>query len=540
MDPFNALSSSNAPQTKLELFVQCTNLKNKDLLSKSDPLCQVKIGEKLPSTNVLQYTELGRTEIQKNNLNPVFLKTFMVNYKFEEIQYIQFCVYDVDNESSTLGDDDFLGACELKISDIVSKPNATINVPLLDKHGNSQNGGTITIRAEERSKVRDFNLTLQLQANGLANKDFFGKSDPYFVISKSVNGQLSDLYKSEVVMDNLNPTFNPFSISMLKLCNLDENLQLKLSVYDWDKNSAPDLIGYTNFTVAQLKELDQQKSQSLTLNDDKKKKSTGKIHVKSLSIIQAEEEYSFIDYLSGGLEISLLVAVDFTGSNGNPTDPNSLHFGGKMNEYEMAIRSIGDILSYYDTDKFFPSFGFGAKLPTGEVSHCFALNGNPSNPNCAGVDGILQSYRLALTTVQLYGPTNFAPTIQTAISYASQMSMEQSQNNQKYLILLILTDGEITDMPETIRELVKASKYPLSVVIVGVGSADFSSMEILDGDDRRLSCGSDVSVRDIVQFVPFRKFNSQNYHLLARETLKEIPPQVVQYFKSMKIKPNKR
>jgi hypothetical protein len=32
----------------------------------------------------------------------------------------------------------------------------------------------------------------------------------------------------------------------------------------------------------------------------------------------------------------------------------------------------------------FPAYGFGAKLPNGQVSHDFALNFNPSNPNCQG------------------------------------------------------------------------------------------------------------------------------------------------------------
>ena len=95
-------------------------------------------------------------------------------------------------------------------------------------------------------------------------------------------------------------------------------------------------------------------------------------------------------------------------------------------------------------------------------------------------------------------------------------------------------------MPDTVKAIISASRYPLSVVIVGVGSADFSSMETLDGDDKRLQYGSEVAFRDIVQFVPFRKYNSQNYINLARETLKEVPQQVCEYMKHMKIKPNKR
>lgn len=64
--------------------------------------------------------------------------------------------------------------------------------------------------------------------------------------------------------------------------------------------------------------------------------------------------------------------------------------------------------------------------------------------------------------------------------------LEVSQNNQKYLILLIITDGIINDMQKTIDEIVRGSSLPLSIIIVGVGSADFSSMDILDADDEPL------------------------------------------------------
>lgn len=49
-------------------------------------------------------------------------------------------------------------------------------------------------------------------------------------------------------------------------------------------------------------------------------------------------------------------------------------------------------------------------------------------------------------------------------------------------MLLILTDGEITDMDDTIKAIVDASFLPMSIIIVGIGSADFTNMEILDAD----------------------------------------------------------
>ncbi len=112
-----------------------------------------------------------------------------------------------------------------------------------------------------------------------------------------------------------------------------------------------------------------------------------------------------LKYLAGGCDVSLIVAIDFTASNGNPTDPASLHYTTGLqplafeqqqhqqqnlfqqsNEYQKAIMAVGEILLPYDSDGMIPVYGFGAKLPPlWEVSHCFPLNGNPSNPEVLGV-----------------------------------------------------------------------------------------------------------------------------------------------------------
>lgn len=83
---------------------------------------------------------------------------------------------------------------------------------------------------------------------------------------------------------------------------------------------------------------------------------------------------------------------------------------------------------------------------------------------------------------------------------------------QQYFILLIITDGEITDLDETRQAIVSASKLPMSVIIVGVGNADFKAMEFLDGDNGVLrSLTNEPVARDIVQFVPFRRFKNVSY-----------------------------
>ena len=61
--------------------------------------------------------------------------------------------------------------------------------------------------------------------------------------------------------------------------------------------------------------------------------------------------------------------------------------------------------------------------------------------------------------------------------------MNQTTNQPVYHILLFLTDGNIHDLRETVDRMVQCSSNPVSVIIVGIGDGDFSTMEFLDGDD---------------------------------------------------------
>ncbi|MCL4138178.1 UNVERIFIED_CONTAM: hypothetical protein GTU68_037257 [Idotea baltica] len=107
----------------------------------------------------------------------------------------------------------------------------------------------------------------------------------------------------------------------------------------------------------------------------------------------------------------------------------------------------------------------------------------------------------------------------------------------------MITDGIITDMPMTKEAIVNASTLPLSIIIVGVGNADFSAMVELDGDEVRLSSNGRIAQRDIVQFVPFSNFLQGNGDpgsarlRLAKEVLAEVPDQLLSYMKVNNIRP---
>ncbi|KAL8173394.1 UNVERIFIED_CONTAM: Copine-8 [Gekko kuhli] len=271
-------------------------------------------------------------------------------------------------------------------------------------------------------------------------------------------------------------------------------------------------------------------------------------------------------------QINFTVAIDFTASNGNPSQSTSLHYMNpyQLNAYAMALKAVGEIIQDYDSDKMFPALGFGAKIPPdGHVSHEFPLNGNSDNPHCSGIEGILEAYHDSLKTVQLYGPTNFAPVVNHVARYAAAV-----QDGSQYFVLLIITDGVISDMAQTKEAIVNglcafesctidrretdaavsitASLYWVMLQLLYPCPSEkllFTSpynaaMVELDGDDIRISSRGKVAERDIVQFVPFRDYidRTGNHVLsmarLAKDVLAEIPDQFISYMKGRGIKPN--
>ena len=104
---------------------------------------------------------------------------------------------------------------------------------------------------------------------------------------------------------------------------------------------------------------------------------------------------------------------------------------------------------------------------------------------------------------------------------------------------MFLTDGQINDMADTIDELVEASFLPISVIIIGIGDNDFSSMVELDADNEPLfDRNKRKAVRDLVQFVQYNKFRN-NEKKLAEEVLEEVPKQVIEYYQMKNIPPGK-
>uniref|UniRef100_A0A3P8NU04 Copine 8 n=1 Tax=Astatotilapia calliptera TaxID=8154 RepID=A0A3P8NU04_ASTCA len=498
-DPLNP----SVPATKVEITVSCRNLLDRDTFSKSDPICVLYT----QAMGNREWREFGRTEVIDNTLNPDFVRKFILDYFFEERQNLRFDLYDVDSKSANLSKHDFLGQAHCTLGEIVGSLGSRLEKPLGGIPG--KKCGTIIVKAEELNNCRE-SVMMQFCGNKLDKKDFFGKSDPFLVF-----------YRSN-----------------------EDGTTIKIEVYDWDRDGSHDFIGEFSTSYRELSRGQSQFNVYEVVNPKKKGKKKKYLNSGTVTLLSflVDTEVTFLDYIKGGTQINFTVAIDFTASNGNPAQPTSLHYMSpyQLNAYAMALKAVGEIIQDYDSDKMFPALGFGAKLPPdGRVSHEFALNGNPQNPYCAGIDGVMEAYYQSLKSVQLYGPTNFSPVINHVARYAASV-----KDGSQYFVLLIITDGVISDMAQTKESIVNASCLPMSIIIVGVGPAEFDAMVELDGDEVRISSRGRYAERDIVQFVPFRDYidRTGNHILsmarLAKDVLAEIPDQFLSYMRTRGIKPS--
>ncbi|XP_074439976.1 copine-8 isoform X2 [Larus michahellis] len=438
------------------------------------------------------------------------------------------------------------------------------------------------------SSIPATKVELSVSCRNLLDRDTFSKSDPICVLYTQAigNKEWREFGRTEVIDNTLNPDFvrkfimdyffeerenlrfdfydvDSKSPNLSKhdflgqmFCTLGEIVgsqgsrleksivTIKVEVYDWDRDGSHDFIGEFTTSYRELSRGQSQFNVYEVINPKKKGKKKKYVNSGTVTLLSflIETEVSFLDYIKGGTQINFTVAIDFTASNGNPSQPTSLHYMNpyQLNAYGMALKAVGEIIQDYDSDKMFPALGFGARLPPdGRVSHEFALNGNPQNPYCHGIDGVMEAYYRSLKSVQLYGPTNFAPVINHVARYAASV-----KDGSQYFVLLIITDGVISDMAQTKESIVNASKLPMSIIIVGVGPAEFDAMEELDGDVVRISSRGKFAERDIVQFVPFRDYidRSGNHVLsmarLAKDVLAEIPEQFLSYMRVRGIKPS--
>ncbi|MBA0552520.1 hypothetical protein Golob_023322 [Gossypium lobatum] len=306
-----------------------------------------------------------------------------------------------------------LGEACCTLSGIVTKPNRSLTLDLIRREESvssthSQHCGKLTVHAEECFSSKS-TADIILRCIDLESKDLFSKSDPFLVISKLVESGISiPVCKTEVLKNDHNPTWKPVFLNIQQVGSKDSPLVIEC--FNFNSNGKHDLIGKVQKSLADLEKLHLgREGENLYLPTLVGHNYKNKILNSKLLVDKFSEtvQHTFLDYLAGGFELNFMVAIDFTASNGNPCLPDSLHYidpSGRLNAYQKAIYEVGEVLQFYDADKRYPAWGFGARPIDGPVSHCFNLNGSSNYCEVQGIQGIMMAYTSALFNVSLAGP----------------------------------------------------------------------------------------------------------------------------------------
>ena len=438
------------------------------------------------------FTEIILGQSEKITFN----KSFICSYFFEKKQLI---------DVSLIKDGTQYGSLNLTLGNIVGSIRSIYK-------GSFNNKIKINISAEE---IGEDNFTLCCKLSAIYSSSgcsFYNPEDKIsYIITSNYN---KTIYESESISSS--GQFRDIKIPIYLLKN-----GFVISFLDCFQES----VSYKNESPQQFCQTSNNEYIGI-INGNKK------INIINNSYIYKNP--SFLDYIKNGVRIKLSIGIDYTESNLVPSDPNSLHYlGENMNDYEQAIQACGMICAYYDYNQQFPVYGFGAFINgRPQANMCFNINFK-DNPEIYTINNVLNEYRNSFNFIRLAGPTNFSPLIQNVVD-----KIKRENNPIQYHILLILTDGIINDLQQTIDILVEGSFLPLSVIIIGIGEDDFHEMVVLDGDKNPFTSSKGVvRKRDLVQFVKFNKFKN-NPTKLAEEVLEEVPKQVIEYYAMKNIDPN--
>ena len=383
-----------------------------------------------------------------------------------------------------------LGSFETDLGEIVGSPNC-----ILRKIVSSGGPEFISISALGSSSSIIFDF--KIKSNNYMNSD-----EMYFMVSTNDRKVLNESISQ-------NGKFKPISIPTALL-----EPEFEVSFL----NSSRENIANKKDNLASFIQQNNQEQVYLNFNHNN---NSFKVYNKS----QLNQQYSFIDYIKNGVQMTFSIGIDFTSQNAqeSPSNPQKGAVAGSPKDIERAIRECGEIMSFYDYDQLFHVYGFGSTINNNQVkSNIFNIN-SETGQEIYTIDNVINEYRKRLNNISLIGPTLISPIIK------NEIDMIRKENNLLiYHVLMILTYGEISDLDQIISTINTASSLPLSLIIIGIGNYDYKGIIS--------SLRNNNSERKFIQIVKFN--DCRNTGGLSGQALDKIPNKIIEYYLSLNIDSN--
>ncbi|CAL4069403.1 unnamed protein product, partial [Meganyctiphanes norvegica] len=506
------------PNPQIELSIEAQNLSVRGVLQKCCPRCVVFLYN---SNGQYEELEQGRTEVISNNNSDHWIKKVIVPQRPDQKQYLKFEIYDwVKSNTESLSEQVKLGQVECELLDILNMDGLPFTKPV------SNGKGTLKISCEIMSPNKEM-FTLQFAGISLDEMDLISKSDPFIIIYRAIGrtGNYIPIYKSKVIMNTCNPTWEEFKISSQLLGNGDYSRSIKIECYDWDSDTKKKLIGECITTISLLVKgtAETYMYQLLRQKKNGEYKESGKLELRKCL---TEWKSSFIDYLRGGTNLHFVVGVDFSKY---VSKRSSMDQGGSQDQYMTALWALQSIFQNFGRGQNVQGFGFH-----NEPGSVFTLGPSDSSV-CSSVGELIDGYKRerkkrAVENTKS-GRINLGPMLEQV-----NHSAEKHQDGRDYIVLIIITGPGRIDLPATNKGIVSASPLPMSLAIAGCGESSFQE----DFKNHRklhreaVVHGFKYENRKIVRFVEMNKHPQTHQDWVPKfveDLFADVPEQLVSWMR---------
>jgi len=196
-----------------------------------------------------------------------------------------------------------------------------------------------------------------------------------------------------------------------------------------------------------------------------------------------------------------------------------------------VLRSICN--SYLHFSKFLLGYGFGAKTvaAAGDPSDLFSLTGDFADPIIKSQEEMLNCYKNTLKSVVLTLPVHYGKILKFACDLAE--FDYQRGDNKAYYVLVLAMAGLIDDFEDSLNQVLRAAKLPLSIVVVKIGNTSEEENDSTQFIKKAMPSFAE-NERHYLDIVPYNYYKARGYDVTQNEfeenLIKNVPDQVAKFY----------
>lgn len=379
--------------------------------------------------------------------------------------------------------------------------------------------GDIKIEVVQESVGRGI-LTMLVAFVSMPKDHWLMKNYPQLAILKQnvTNQEWEAIFGTEVIQRSDAGEWDPISLPCKLLCDSDYSRVIRLLVQDAEPNHEVTPIGYVDIPV---KTLGEARNLRLTLIPcNRLMARAGSIIIRAGTIVQ---RLTFYGQIKRGLRFRFACAIDYSTNNRPPRDPKSYHYSSQNQKspYEVCIQSIGGIIEHYSTHQLCLGWGFGARKNRNLVND-IPITDETGSRNIRTIAKLLNAYSSFFDTISFDKTVFVCPVTLEALKLVKNKS-----DNKEYLVFLIMVTEDPLDLTQFRDLLYENQNEPISIIMIGIGDNDFPQSEEIFKPKNLKNAEGRPFERDIVTFIKYNKFGSENIRNLVIAALTDIPDQAI-------------